>query len=89
MVRRDLEHRSYERANHAAEEAICGDLELEHVWRVHPAGFEDRALEDLVFGDSWGERAKVMFAEEEGGGVVESFAIDWSRIPPGAAGLER
>src|SRR5215207_2117740 len=78
----ELEHRPDQRPDHVPQEAVGGDLELEHVVSVDPAGLRNLALEDSVVGLARRERAEVVSAGEERGRLVQLGSVDRSRIPP-------
>src|SRR3954471_4862283 len=60
LVRRALDHRSHERADHVPKEALGGDLELERVAAAVPDSALDRSREHPVPGFRGGERPEIV-----------------------------
>src|SRR5207245_4182301 len=88
LLRLELEHRADERPHHVPEIALSGDLEVQMFAAANPLGALDGAHEDPVLRLGRRERAKVVFARQQGGGACEALLVERARDPPAPPRLE-
>ena len=84
-----LEHRPDKGAHHVAQEGVSGDLELDDVAAVVPAGVLDDADEGVVPRLGRREGAEVVLSDHHRGGCVQPRHLEAPRMPERAVDLER